>query len=141
MTKKQRLLTSQLMSTSVLSMREGDRVSQVVREMTLAAVRHMPVVDAHNKLVGLVSSHDVVAALERGGDPMVRSIMTKQVVSVTPDTPADEAVATMIERRVHALPVLDPEGLLVGIITATDFLVVAHQALTGAPVDRLPSEI
>lgn len=141
MTKKQRLLTSQLMSTSVLSMREGDRISQVVREMTLAAVRHMPVVDAHNKLVGLLSSHDVVAALERGGDPMVRSIMTKQVVSVTPDTPADEAVATMIERRVHALPVLDAEGLLVGIITATDFLVVAHQALTGAPVDRLPTEI
>ncbi len=129
------------MSTAVLSMREGDAVSQVVREMTLAAVRHMPVVDAHDRLIGIVSSSDVVAALERGGDPMLRSIMTKQIVSVTPETPADEAVATMIERRVHSLPVLDTAGLLVGIVTATDFLVVAHQALTGAPMDRLPSEI
>ncbi len=139
--KKSRLTTSQLMSSSVLSMRESDLISQVAREMTLAAVRHMPVVDAHNRLVGLASSHDIVAALERGGDPMVRSIMTKQVVSVTPDTPAHEAVALMIERRIHALPVLDEGDVLVGIITATDFLVVAHQALTGAPLDRLPTEI
>jgi CBS domain-containing protein len=139
--KKHRLRVRDIMSTAVLSMREGDVVSQVVREMTLAAVRHMPVVDAHDHLIGIISSSDVVAALERGGDPTLRSIMTKQIVSVTPDTPADEAVAMMIERRVHALPVLDASGALVGIVTATDFLVVAHQALTGAPMDRLPSEI
>jgi len=71
----------------------------------------------------------------------VRSIMTKSVVTVSPDTPADEAVSLMIEHKVHALPVLGDGGILVGIVTATDFLVVAHQALTGAPMDRLPSEI
>jgi len=139
--RKRRLRVDQIMSKAVLSMRESDLLSQVAREMALAAVRHMPVVDSHTRLVGIVSSHDVVGAIERGGDPSVRSIMTKNVVSVSPDTPADEAVSLMIEHKVHALPVLGDGGILVGIITATDFLVVAHQALTGEPMDRLPSEI
>jgi CBS domain-containing protein len=98
MKKPPRLVVEQIMSKAVLSMRESDLVSQVVREMSLAAVRHMPVVDGHGRLVGIVSSHDVVGAIERGGDPSVRSIMTKQVLSVTPETPADAAVALTTSR-------------------------------------------
>jgi CBS domain-containing protein len=129
------------MSPAVVTMRESDRVSQAVREMTAACVRHLPIVDRHDCVVGLVSSHDIVAALERGGDATLRSIMTKAVQTVGPDTPAEEAVALMIDQKFGALPVTNEDGELIGIVTATDFLVVAHQALTGAPIERLPQEM
>jgi CBS-domain-containing membrane protein len=60
---------------------------------------------------------------------------------VGPDTPAEEAVALMIDQKFGALPVTNEDGELIGIVTATDFLVVAHQALTGAPIERLPQEM
>jgi len=140
MTKRRRFV-SDLMSSATITLRESDRLSQAVREMTLASVRHLPVVDAEGGLVGLVSSHDLVAAIERPGDPQLSAFMTRRVISVRRETPAEAAVAIMIDQKVSALPVVGERGEVVGIVTATDFLVVAYQALTGAPVGRLASEI
>src|SRR3954453_8208223 len=49
-------------------------------------------------------------------------IMTKSVVTVTPDTNIREAAGTMLQRHVSALPVLDPAGKLVGIVSEGDFI-------------------
>jgi CBS domain-containing membrane protein len=130
-----------LMSTAVLSLRATDRVSQALREMTLAGVRHMPVVDGSGRLRGIVSSHDVVAVIEKRGDPELGSIMTQNVRTVSPETRADVAAAMMIDGKFNCLPVVGRDGELVGIITATDFLVVAQQALAGSAITRLASEI
>ncbi len=130
-----------LMSTSVIFLRETDHLSQALREMTLAAVRHLPIVDEHRKLVGLVSSHDLVAAVEREGDGALASLMSREVTTVTPDAPAADAVGLMIDQKFNCLPVVSKTGELVGILTATDFLVVAQQALNGAPIERLPTEV
>lgn len=128
------------MSTSLISMRETDRVSVALREMTLAAVRHMPVVDGASRIVGLVSSTDLVAAVGRKEDPELGAIMTREVRTVRSDTPAEHAVALMIDHKFNALPVVGERGELIGLLTATDFLVVAYQALTGSPIERESAE-
>src|SRR3954454_3013744 len=51
-----------------------------------------------------------------------RQIMTRSVVTVTPETPILEAADIMLQRHVSALPVLDPAGKLVGIISEGDFI-------------------
>jgi CBS domain-containing protein len=140
MSKRARVHVEDLMSTALLSMREGDRVSVALREMTLASVRHLPVVDAKGAIVGLVSSTDLVAAVGRKEDPELREVMTRDVHTVTPDTPAENAVALMLDQKFNAVPVVGKGGEVVGIVTATDFLVVAYQALTGAPIGRDPDE-
>jgi CBS domain-containing protein len=129
------------MSRQLITLRESDRISQAAREMSIASIRHMPVVDEHGRLKGIVSTHDLMAALGQRGDLELREIMTGHVITVTTDTPADEAVGTLIDRKVNALPVVDRAGDLVGIITATDFLVVAHQALTGTAIERETGEL
>jgi acetoin utilization protein AcuB len=48
--------------------------------------------------------------------------MRRHVLTVTPDTYASEAAAIMADNRVGALPVVDKENKLVGIISATDIL-------------------
>jgi CBS domain-containing protein len=62
--------------------------------------------------------------------------MTRGVRIVRPSTPAAEAAALMIELKIGALPVIGEGEQLVGVITETDFLAVAHQALSGMPLDR-----
>jgi CBS domain-containing protein len=137
---KKRLTVAELMSPNVISLRPDDRVSQAVREMTLAGVRHLPIVE-HGRIVGIVSSHDLAAVLDAPDDAALRTLMSSDVVSVLPDAPAVEAVGLMIDAKYGALPVVTNGGELVGIITATDFLAVAQHALLGEPIEREPGEI
>jgi len=52
----------------------------------------------------------------------VRDIMTPAVLSITPDAPAGRVVEEMLMLRVHRLFVVDPDGVLVGVISALDVL-------------------
>ncbi len=141
MTKKNALRVEDLMSTQLITLRESDSISQAAREMGVAAIRHVPVVDGHGRLRGIVSSHDLMAALGQKEDVTLASLMTQNVKTVTPDQPAYEAVGMLIDYKINALPVVNEKGDVVGIITATDFLVVAHQALSGAKIERERDEM
>lgn len=52
----------------------------------------------------------------------VTEIMSRPVITVTPDTSIKEAAGLLVERGISALPVLDPEGRLVGIVSERDLL-------------------
>jgi len=52
----------------------------------------------------------------------VRELMTPAVFSVRPETPAAKVVSEMLALRVHRLFVVDPDGVLVGVISALDIL-------------------
>ena len=58
----------------------------------------------------------------------VSDVMTKRVLSVSPDSSVLDAARLMLKHRVSGLPVIDSEHKLVGIITESDFL---HRAETG----------
>jgi CBS domain-containing protein len=126
------------MTTAVISMRETDTIGRVDLEMHLADVRHIPVVDAQNHVIGVLSSRDVLRAYAHGlGKPVpVAQFMTKQPVTVRPSLPAHEAVALMLEQKISSLPVVGDDEQLVGIVTASDFLAVAHHALRGESIAR-----
>ena len=60
----------------------------------------------------------------------VKDIMTKEVISVTPETEITQAAEILLEKRINGLPVIDPFGRLVGIICQSDL--VAQQK--GIPI-------
>jgi len=47
------------------------------------------------------------------------------------ETPAYRAAELMIDRKIGSLPVVGDDGVMIGIVTETDFLAVAHKALHG----------
>jgi len=51
-----------------------------------------------------------------------KDVMTVAVISVTPNTPIDEAMAILIENKISGLPIVDDDGHLVGILTEADRL-------------------
>ncbi len=56
------------------------------------------------------------------GNTRVREVMTKQVVTIGPDAPVNEAADILAERRVDALPVVDAQGRLLGMLRDDDLI-------------------
>jgi acetoin utilization protein AcuB len=96
-------------------------------------IRHLPVLE-EGRLVGMVSDRDIRLALPSPATSLavwelhhllaklaVGEIMTRFVVTVTPDTTAAEAVRRLLRHKIGALPVLDNRHVL-GILTRTDVL-------------------
>jgi CBS domain-containing protein len=128
------------MSTAVLTLKETDALSAAQIEMQLAEIRHLPVVDKKNHVVGVVSDRDILRNLTKiNGKPLpVAQIMSRRVRTVKEATPAHEAASLMLELKIGCLPVVGEEEQIVGIITESDFLKIAEQALLGVDVTKRP---
>jgi CBS domain-containing membrane protein len=122
-----------LMSTALVTVREGDSIATADLEMKLGSLRHIPVVDDRGNLIGLLSARDVLASLA-GGKRKVRvgDCMTREVITVTPETPVPTAIDLLLENQFGSLPVVGSDGHLMGIVTETDFLRAARQLLVAA---------
>ncbi len=129
-----------LMSANVLTLQDDASVGRAHAEMKLGRIRHFPVVNKAGSVVGVLSSLDVARALKADGSGRslpVKSVMTRQVLSIGAEVAAWEAARVLRTKKIGSLPVLDERGGLVGIITASDFLEVAEQALAGNPLRRI----
>ena len=123
----------EIMTTALIAMKANDTVKRADVDMKLASIRHLPVVDDRNHVIGILSNRDVLRALGDAGGAsdgvVVGDIMTRQVHTVREDTPAHEAATLMLEHKIGALPVVGDEEQLVGLVTETDFLRIARDAL------------
>ncbi len=77
------------------------------------------VVDDEGKLAGVLSMRQVLIA---GSDAVVRDVMTRDPVTVTPDDEPREAAEKIAEYNLLAIPVVDDEQRFVGAITVDDVL-------------------
>jgi len=89
---------------------------------------------------GILTSTDIcdkiVAQNRNPSETKVRDICTAPLIAVKPQMTLEECARVMHEHRFHHLPVQDNDGNLVGMISATDFLVAA-EAMSRAPGDRI----
>ena len=99
--------------------------------------RHLPVLDKDGSLVGIVDRAGLRQFLSEAGSPSVQKrqhyveqVMTRDVVTVPPDCPLEEAASLMVKHQIGSLPVLE-RGRLVGIITETDIFKQFVAALGG----------
>ncbi|BAA80842.2 conserved hypothetical protein [Aeropyrum pernix K1] len=96
-------------------------VREVVKMMYTQGKSAAVVVDQDNRPIGIFTERDVVRVVATGGDldAPVEEYMTRNPVAVRDNESLTKALALMIEHRVRHLPVVDQEGKLVGIITAS----------------------
>ena len=126
------LTVEDVMTTNVMTLSTKDSIGHADADMKLGNIRHIPIVDEKAHLVGIISNRDVFRALgisKRGKVIPVWEIMKRDVVTVRPATPAHVAVELMLEKKIGALPVISEGEQLIGIVTETDFLAIAHEAL------------
>jgi acetoin utilization protein AcuB len=130
------------MRSPVITIGLDASVRDAVALMRLEQLRHLPVVEAGGRLVGIVTDRDLrqvvfdpamEARLDRGaevvGDIPIRDVMTWAVITIASSTDIRDAARLMHEQKIGALPVTD-DGRLVGILTESDVLAVFDEVLT-----------
>jgi len=128
------------MRRSLVSVAQSDTLDHALTTLKRFNIRHLPVVKG-DRVVGIVSDRDVKKAAPSPFDyptaeefraftsaVAIKEIMTKEVVTVAPLTPIEEAASLMSQKRIGALPVVQ-EGRLVGMLTETDVLGVITEMM------------
>jgi CBS domain-containing protein len=117
------LTASELMTPRPRTCSPFSTVTEAVLIFRDADCGAVPVIDA-GKSVGLVTDRDVALALAVYGEKLpalaVSEIMTKGVVAVAPDETIEAVIEKFGDERVRRLLVMDPQGLLLGIIAWAD---------------------
>jgi CBS domain-containing protein len=141
------MLVRDYMTSSVNSLNEDACLLDAALMIRHSGKRHVPVVTAENKVVGILSERDVSrlspSMLARvtqeeyqrifEGTP-IKQVMTKNPITIAPGAPIAEAVAVLHAKKIGALPVVENEKL-VGILTISDMLGLLHKLLVQPPPD------
>lgn len=128
------MAVEQYMTVKPITVRSEDSIWNALRMLRTHQIRHLPVVQG-KRLVGMLSDRDVRLVLpsslavpeeqERfqawGTQVKVGDVMTRKVITVTPQTPTQAAAELMLKHRIGCLPVLRG-STLVGIISTIDLL-------------------
>jgi acetoin utilization protein AcuB len=126
------MLVSGRMTREVVTASPATSLADGLALMHERRIRHLPVLEG-GRLVGIVSDRDLRGAAPPVGalpeeerlrflrERRIAEIMKREVVTVEPGTPVEEAARVMASRRIGALPVLEGDDV-VGILTASDLL-------------------
>ncbi len=173
-----KLLVRQVMATDITTVRPETSVATVIDLLLDAPFRALPVVDEQSRLQGIISTGDLIQAgvfpVRRGlvrtalelDDLTARSVetpleqarqsertagdvMNRQVRTVEPNQSIREAAQIMLESGLRRLPVLDANGVLVGILSRADLLQVVvtsplmspHASSGTQPLRRTQSQV
>lgn len=130
------MFVSKSMTRKVITIDKDAGIFEAQKKMAANRIRHLPVVDKNNSLIGIVTDRDIRSALpdrffqkpasgkdkDHISDLRVRDIMTENPTSISPSYTIQDALLLIQKLRVGALPVVNAEGKLKGIISVRDLL-------------------
>jgi CBS domain-containing protein len=130
-----------VMTTTVVAVRQGADFKEIVWALRHYRVSACPVIDEADRVIGVVSGTDLLSKQAEADLPagLVRlswrlseqtkaaaatadQLMTAPAVVTEPYAPIAEAARLMQREQIRRLPVVDPDGRLVGIVTKSDLL-------------------
>ncbi len=118
-----------LMSVDVIVVNPQTPLSEAWEIMMSHSLKHMPVVEDGNRLVGMVVDRDLLrlwlsqSMSGNGGAPhKVRDIMQKDPFRLPPTATAGEIARQCRKHRIDAMPITDGDGQLLGLVTSSDLL-------------------
>jgi acetoin utilization protein AcuB len=136
------MLVKNWMSPNPVTIDEDDSMQEAVQRMRQHAIRMLPVL-RNGRLVGIVTDRDLKRASASDATTLdvhemlyliakikVKSIMSKNPISVPPDLTVEETAEILLANKISGVPVVDAQGSVVGAITQTDIFRMLI-ALTG----------
>ena len=129
---------SEVMRREVVTVTVGEKLDLTQDIMTLGRVRHLPVLDDEQRVIGVISHRDLLAAAmtqvldfdAQSRRTFLRSIevgevMAKDVATVGPDARLGDVARIFVERKIGCVPVVAANGELLGLVTESDLVAVA----------------
>lgn len=155
-----------VMTPDPIAASPNDTLRQLARLFALNEISGCPVVDEHNRVVGVVSKTDLLDWMLAGGaglEPqeffeqladtstvddedenvrnrlgVVRDFMSPQPLTATPDDSLVDVADKMAEHRVHRVVVVNPDGTAAGVVTSFDLLKVFARGVATWQGSSLP---
>ncbi len=129
----------EIMTSPPISVREDAPFSLVAEKIEGNRIRHLPIVDKDNKLVGIMSQRDLYKIQPphklEGGEwyydkemldgIILRTVMTPNPFALKPDNTVGQAIIAMVNHKYGCIPVVDDKRTLLGIVTQIDILKMA----------------
>lgn len=130
------MFVSKSMTSNVITVDKDASIFDAKDKMAAYCIRHLPVVEDDNRLIGIITDRDIRSALpsavvhdyenckqkEKISDLKVKDIMTINPVTVSPSYTIQDALLLLLQTKVGAFPVVDDKGKLKGIISVDDLL-------------------
>lgn len=134
-------LVREIMTQRVTALEHDAKLLDAVLLLRSSGYRHLPVLN-QGRLVGLLSDRDVQLASPSMFSNIspeeynrifettpVAKVMARDPVTVNPATPIKEVVKVMHDQKFGAVPVVEGDNKLIGIVTTTDLLHILHTLL------------
>ena len=130
------MFVSRSMTSEVITITGDASIFEAQEKMAQHTIRHLPVIDEDNTLVGVVTDRDIRSALpyslfqdpdsgagrEKAEALKIQDIMTRDPMAISPTDTIQDALLLIQEKRVGAFPVVDENRKLRGIISVRDLL-------------------
>lgn len=130
------MFVSRSMTQPVITVDQETSIFEAQEIMSKNNIRHLPVIDSDQRLIGIVTDRDIRSALpysyfkrslsqkekEKLSWLKVADIMSKEPVSISPTYTIQDALLVIQNSKVGALPVIDEDRKLTGIISVRDLL-------------------
>ncbi|MEJ2097010.1 MAG: CBS domain-containing protein [Deltaproteobacteria bacterium] len=130
------MFVSRSMTPEVITVDQEASIFDAHELMAKNIIRHLPIVDSENRLIGIVTDRDIRSALpyhlfktpeklvekETYNQLKIKDIMTRNPFAISPTDTIQDALLLIQEKRVGAFPVVDEAGKLKGIISVRDLL-------------------
>ena len=142
---------AELMTSAVITASPDTAILDARQLMLKKRIRHLLVTEADGSLVGIVTDRDIRLNLPSQATSLsvweinhlltkltVGEVMTRTMITIGPDSEAQDAAVLMLDHSIGALPVTE-RGRLAGIITETDIM-RGFVRLTGGPAFSHPEQ-
>jgi acetoin utilization protein AcuB len=130
------MFVSRSMTRKVITVEAGTGIFEAQKLMAESKIRHLPVIDPDGRLIGIVTDRDLRSALpyeffkqhpskkekEKFSKLQIKDIMSKNPITISPTYTIQDALMMIQDAKVGALPVVDAENKLKGIISVRDLL-------------------
>ncbi len=134
----------EIMVTKVITVTVDEAFSHVEEKLHKNRIRHLPVVNASNKLVGIITERDLYRAVsprqtEEGyyydkaqlDSFVLKHFMAPDPLTLQPESTLAEAIEIMATRKFGCIPIVKPDKTLIGIVTQIDVLKFISKWLSG----------
>ena len=147
------ITVDEFMTTELCTLSDADTINDAKHIMTEKHIRHIPITDSENHVLGVVTQRDVLAATEpvllssaesgskkANGDIRLSDIMMRNVSVAHPSDSLRQAAVYLQAHKYGCLPVVS-DDCLVGIVTDSDFIAIAINLLEQAELSEDVAEI
>lgn len=133
---------NELMATPVHTLPTGSNLQEAEQLMGSKQIRHLPIVNADNQVIGLLTQKEFLAEAFRITDRFgahnlkvylaktpVEQCMNTDIISIQPATSLKEAAQLLLQTRIGCLLVTDEQQQILGIVSSKDFVRLSIELL------------